>query len=95
MLLAEFDQMLYHTLLDLDQRGYEHQVPKGRILLVKILTFPTSLPPRIFRPLPPKTEFMSLLEDFFQNSTTPLSYTHLKKPGLKDCGTMSYAGRKP
>jgi hypothetical protein len=48
MLLAEFDQMLYHTLLDLDQRGYEHQVPKGRILLVKILTFPTSLTPRIF-----------------------------------------------
>jgi hypothetical protein len=95
MLLAEFDQTLYHTLLYLDQRGYEHQVPKGRILLVKILTFPTSLTPRIFRPLPPKTESMSLLEDFLPNPTTPLSYTHLKKPGLKDCGTMSYAGRKP
>jgi hypothetical protein len=37
---------------------------------------------------------MSLLEGFFQNSTTPLSYIHLKKPGLKDCDTTSYAGRK-
>jgi hypothetical protein len=95
MLLAEFDQTLYHTLLDLDQRGYEHQIPKVRILLVKNLTFPTSLTPRIFRPLPPKTECMSLLEDFFQNSTMPLSYTHLKNPGLKDYGNTSYAGRKP
>jgi len=38
---------------------------------------------------------MSLVEDFFENSTPPLSYTHFKKPRLKDYGTTSYAARKP
>jgi hypothetical protein len=61
----------------------------------QILIFPNSSARYIFRFLPSKADRMSLLEDFLENSTTPLSYTHLKKPGLKDYGATSYAARKP